>query len=435
MFSIKNNKWKNWSETVMSISETFYQPKTLQEVISIVKKCGENRKTLRVVGAGHSFTPLAATSECLISLNHLSGIASIDHEHGLVDVWAGTTLKELGELLHEQGYAMENLGDINVQTLAGAISTGTHGTGIQFGSISTQVTGLTIVTSFGEVLEVSEQYNGDYFQALRVSLGMLGIIVKIKLRVIPSHQLLSESSRMSLDVCLNQLNEFNQKNRHFEFFWFPHTKTVQVKRMNGIHDERLSGKKSNTFNEVVVENGVFWILSEMCRLQPKLSKLISTISAKGIPTAKQFGDSYSLYATPRLVKFREMEYSVPAESMGVVLKDIQFALEKDNFQVHFPIECRYVKQDNIWLSPAYNRDAAYIAVHMYKGMDFQKYFDAIEDIFHYHNGRPHWGKMHTMQAEELEKVYPKFNDFLQVRAELDPNGMFLNDYVRRLFGI
>lgn len=435
MFSVGLTKWKNWSETVVAYPESIKSPGSVDALRDIVVHCKNKGKTIRIVGAGHSFTPLAATSEILVNMDHLSGIDAIDFDNNLVTVWAGTTLKRLGEHLHELGYAMENLGDINAQTIAGAISTGTHGTGIKFGSISTQVTLLTILTPNGDFKEISQMENEAYFQAFRVSLGMLGMIIKVQLRVIPEQQLISESYRMDFDNCLSKLDDFCETNRHFEFFWFPYTKSVQVKQLNPYEKLKAKNTKRSCFNELVIENGVFKILSEICRLQPRLTRPVSNISALAIPNGKEIGDSHSMFATPRLVKFYEMEYSVPADKMIAVLRDIQHVLDKRKFRVHFPIECRYVKADDIWLSPAYGRDSAYIAVHMYKGMEFQAYFEAIEEVFQYYDGRPHWGKMHTMTPDKLEKVYPKFNDFLTIRSRLDPNGMLLNGYLRRLFAI
>lgn len=438
MLSIKKSDhklWKNWSQTVVSYPESLYYPENVDDIFMIINKAKTEGKTIRVVGAGHSFTPLVATSEYLVSLDHLSGIDSIDPINHLVTAWAGTSIRDLGVLLHDEGYAMENLGDINVQSIAGAISTGTHGTGINFGSISTQVSMITIITASGEIVEVSPTENSDYFKALQLSLGMLGIMIKVQLRVIPRHQLQSESYRLPLNDCLNNLNELKKSHRHFEFFWFPYTETVQVKTMNSLADRVVPEKKTRALNTLVIENGAFWVLSELSRLQPKMSKLVSAISAKGIPVGKEIGYSHSIYATPRLVRFYETEYSVPAENIASVIKDIKYVLEKKRFNVHFPIECRYVLEDDIWLSPSYQRNSAYIAVHMYKGMPFQPYFDAIEEVFKYYEGRPHWGKMHSLSHESLASLYPLFNDFLKVRETLDPNQLFLNGYLKNLFGI
>ncbi|WP_217586146.1 D-arabinono-1,4-lactone oxidase [Lentibacillus saliphilus] len=437
MFSLRRNKdWKNWAGTVYNRPEALLYPKSLSDVVSIVKTCKAQNKKLRVIGAGHSFTPLAASSEVLISLDHLSGIVDVDDAHHRVTVWGGTRLSRLGQLLYDKGYAMENLGDINVQSIAGAISTGTHGTGVTFGSLSTQVSKLTIVTPNGDVINVSATENSGVFQAGRLSLGMLGIIVKVELAVVTSYMLDAESYRLELSDCLDNLDELRHSNRNFEFFWFPHTHTVQVKVMNAqMSSLSTPSKTTPNLSGLLVENGAFWALSELCRAMPSFSKTVSHVSAKAVPTGQSSGMSHDMYATPRLVKFTEMEYSVRAEQMADVIEDIQRVINQNNFNVHFPIECRYVKKDDIWLSPAYERDAAYIAVHMYKGMDYQPYFDAIEEVFRHYDGRPHWGKMHTMSAQQLYDTYLKLEAFMDVRKKLDPNGMLLNGYLREMFGL
>ncbi|MUV36720.1 L-gulonolactone oxidase [Lentibacillus sp. JNUCC-1] len=437
MFSMTTNdtEWKNWAGTVYNQPGAIMKPSSTEEVIRIVKECQESGRSMRVIGAGHSFTPLAATSDVLLSLEHLSGIEKIDHQNRRVTIWGGTRLNDLGPLLFEEGYAMENLGDINAQAIAGAISTGTHGTGQAFGSLSTQVTSLTIITASGDLLHISREENEEYFEAARLSLGMLGVIIKLELQVVKAYRLEATSLRMPLTDCLSNLKQLNDSNRNFEFYWFPHTKTVQGKMMNITANTPKPPRGRNKFADIIVENGAFWVLSELCRTLPALSKSASLLSAQAVPTGKSSGYSHDMYATPRLVKFTEMEYSVPQAWLPDVLEDIQHIIKKYNFDVHFPIECRYVKADHIWLSPAYNRDSAYVAVHMYKGMPFQPYFDALEEVFRHYEGRPHWGKMHTMTYEELNTAYPQLQNFLDLRQELDPNGLFLNSYLQKLFGI
>lgn len=438
MLSIKKRKtvvWKNWSESVHCQPENYYEPASLRELIAIVEKSYEQGKTIRVVGAGHSFTPLVATSELLVSINKLSGIDSVDSDNNEVTVWGGTRLKELGELLFVNGYAMENLGDINAQTIAGAISTGTHGTGVNFGSVSTQVAGVMILTATGKLIEISNTTNRQFLEAVKLSLGMLGIIVKVTLTVLPAYELVGNSYRYSFQNCLLRLDELKHDNRNFEFYWFPYTNTVQVKTMNVNNDPDERIHKQHKFKKVIIENGLFYALSEMSRLIPQTAKMVSTVSAIGVPVGSEMDKSHLLYVTPRLVKFHEMEYSVPADAMGPALQDIDNMIRKKRFNVHFPIECRYVKGDTIWLSPSYERDSAYIAVHMYKGMDFEPYFAKLEEILQHYGGRPHWGKMHTMTYDKLVDAYPKLVDFLNVRSELDYDGMFLNEYLRKLFQV
>ncbi|MEK3746285.1 D-arabinono-1,4-lactone oxidase [Brevibacillus sp. FSL K6-0770] len=433
--SKKTNRWSNWTGNVQSQPRHIAMPQSLDEVISVVRACKADGTRIRVVGSGHSFTRLVQTEECLLSLDRLQGIVHVDQEQQTVEVWAGTKLKTLGALLHQAGYSQENLGDINAQSIAGAVSTGTHGTGIQFGSVSTQVVGLTVVTASGEVLEVSEQSHPDLFKAMQVSLGLLGIIVRVKLRVLPAYRLRYQSHRMPLDECLSSLDTFKQSHRHFEFYTFPYSDTVQVKFMNETSEPSSANQQWSYMKKMVVENGLFWLLSESCRLRPTLTQSVSKLSAQSVPNVNESGYSHELFATPRLVRFYEMEYCIPAEHMGEAIKEMRQAIEQERFAVHFPLECRYVKQDDIWLSPAYERDSAFIAVHMYKGMPYEAYFARMEQIFRRFGGRPHWGKMHNMTAEHLHQVYPRLPDFLAIRAQLDPDGMFVNPYLSELFGL
>lgn len=431
----RNTKeWRNWSGFVRSTPQHIVYPADISEVAAIVKGCAAQGRKLRVVGSGHSFTRLVQTNDVLLSLDLLQGVESVEKEQGIATVWGGTKLKLLGEALHAHGVSQENLGDINAQSIAGAISTGTHGTGVQFGSLATQAVGLTVVTASGDVLECSTEQNGELFRALQVSLGMLGIIVKVKIRVIPSLKMRYESRKMPFSECLDNLDRFKKDNRHFEFYWFPYTEVAQVKFMNEV--EEMPGKPSrwSYWKVMLLENGLFWLLSESCRLMPQLCRAVSRISAAGVPNVRETGYSHNLFATPRLVRFNEMEYNVPAAKMRTILEEIRDCVNERGFAVHFPIECRYVRGDDLWLSPAHGRDSAYIAVHMYKGMAHEHYFAALEQIFQRYGGRPHWGKMHTMNHEQFRESYPKWNDFVRLRAELDPGGTFMNPYLDSLLG-
>src|SRR5699024_8682107 len=394
MFSVREKQltWKNWSASVVATPKKLVTPHHLEELTALVKDCREEGMTIRVVGAGHSFTPLVATSEVLLSLDKLTGIVEVNEAEQLVTLWGGTRLRDAGPLLDQFGFAMENLGDINDQSIAGAISTGTHGTGSQFKSIANQVEAITLLTASGELLNIYRQENDAYFEAARLSLGMLGIIVKVTLRVVKSYSLHENSYRLSLEEGLANLVALRENNRNFEFFWFPYTKSIQVKILNErpLHFEAHNKKQS--FKNLAIENGLFWLLSEMSRTVPNTARFVSKVSAFGIPNREEENLSYLQYATPRLVKFNEMEYSIPQDAMAEALRDIEGLFKRKRMNVHFPIECRYVQEDSIWLSPSYQRNSAYIAVHMYKGMAFSEYFSEVEAIFASYEGRPHWGK-------------------------------------------
>lgn len=342
MLSVKeaNLTWKNWSESVVARPKQFITPESLRELVSFVKDCAKNNVTIRVVGAGHSFTPLVATSEALVSLDSLSGIDYVNDAEQLVTVWAGTRLRDVGPLLFNYGYAMENLGDTNSQSVAGAISTGTHGTGIEFQSIPNQVGGITLLTATGELLQIDREQNSEYFEASRISLGMLGIIVKVTFKVVKAYTLKEHSYRMSLDEGIKSLTTLKQRNRNFEFFWFPYTNSIQVKTLNETNERVSENHKDQSFKKLAIENGLFWVLSEMSRYIPAASRMVSKVSALGIPSGEEYNRSYLQYATPRLVKFNEMEYSVPKEVMGEVLRDIERLFVRKKIDVHFPLECR-----------------------------------------------------------------------------------------------
>src|SRR5215469_1003318 len=427
---MKNTMWQNWSGSVSCSPSMIANPRTVDELVQLVADCGRTGRRLRVAGSGHSFTPLVASDDLVVSLKNLTGLdESVGPARNRATALAGTRLKELGQALFDHSLAMENLGDIDEQSLSGAISTGTHGTGTRFGSIATQVISLDLVTADGKIVECSEESNSELFKAAQVSFGVLGVIARVTLRVLPSYRLRRESRRALLDDCLANVEKHKRENRNFEFFWFPYSGYCQAKFLNQTSEPPT---RINRWSRVM-ENRIFLALSELCRLMPGLCPSISRFSAWSIPTVTEVNYSQLVYPTPRLVRFQEMEYNLPAERFIEAMTEIRQCITKNRFAVHFPIECRFVRADDIWLSPATGRDSCYIAVHMYRGMPYRQYFTAIEKIFQNHNGRPHWGKMHTMTADQLAAAYPRWDDFLRLRTELDPKGIFLNPYLEKLF--
>jgi FAD-linked oxidoreductase len=432
MSQTKSSSWSNWSGSVQCNPKEILEPSSVEEIQSIVKRCAAEKSTIRVIGSGHSFTGLVGNNKTLISLDAYQGVENVDKEKSQAVVRAGTKLKLLGETLLSNGLAQVNLGDIDVQSIAGATSTGTHGTGITLGSVSTQIAEITLVTAKGEVLVCSETQNKETFKAAQVAMGALGIVTKVKLQLVPAYKLKYVKEKVNLDDCLNNLDKYKTQNRNFEFYWFPHTNTIQAKMLNITDEAPMKSSVMKYFNDMVLENGAFKVLSELCRMFPSMSKSVAKISAGAVSTGVDINYSNRIYATPRLVKFQEMEYNLPAEHAVQAIKEMRESINANNFKVHFPIEVRFVKGDDIYLSPAYQRDSVYIAVHMYKGMEYKTYFDAMETIFKKYNGRPHWGKMHTRTASELSQLYPMWGKFQEIRHQLDPEGLFMNDYLRKL---
>lgn len=414
---------------------TLAYPKTETEIQNLVLKAANANQKIRVIGTGHSFTALCTTRETLISLDEYQGLVSVDKTHLQATVKAGTKLKLLGELLYREGLAMENLGDIDAQSIAGTISTGTHGTGTAFGTISTQVVGLRFINGKGELRQCSPTENPALFKAAQVSLGALGIITEVTLQCVPSYKLLIRNSKEALSQVLSSIAQRNQENRNFEYYWFPYTETTWVKTTNIAAGGEPD--KDNVFNylsELLLENYTFKALCEFARLFPSQNKRVSSIVANAVPTMTKLSMSHKVFATMRLVRFTEMEYNVPTEAYDAVIKEVIRLVNSGKYAIHFPIENRWVKQDDIYMSPAYGRDSAYLACHVYSKKDNKAYFGALEAIFRAHGGRPHWGKLHTLTQNDVVDLYPRFAEFCAIRHDEDPDRCFTNPYLETLIG-
>ncbi len=426
---------QNWSGNQQWTPQQVSFPKTEEEILTLVRYAHEKGLHIRTMGTRHSFTALNNTDAVQVSLDNWQGIVAVDPEKKEVTVKAGTKLHLLGRQLAEVGLAMENMGDIDQQSIAGAISTGTHGTGTRFGNISTQVIGITFINGQGEKVFCSEQEQPDLFKCLQVSLGAFGIITEIRLRCVPTYRLKLEKRKENLAEVLANIDHYNQANRNFEFYWLPYTQTTQTKFTNESEEVADQANLWTYINDVWIENYVFMGLCELARLVPQLNRSVSRFSAQFLGESTKVSDSHLVYATPRYVRFNEMEYNVPLSAYQEVIKEVMQVVNSGRYAIHFPIENRFVKGDNIWLSPAYGRDSAYIACHVYKGKEHKAYFHALEGVFKAYDGRPHWGKLHFRDAASLARTYPKWKAFKTLRAAHDPNGLFLNPYLRQLFAL
>jgi FAD-linked oxidoreductase len=428
-----NKVFSNWAGNIQISPEEIAYPTNEEQVSDIVKRAEKLGKTVRVVGSAHSWTALFDTNQILVSLDKMQGLISTN---GLdATVWGGTKLKALGELLYNEGLAMENLGDIDVQAIAGAASTGTHGTGIEFRSISNQICKIRMVTGGGEIVECSFEENPELFDACRVSLGSMGIITQITLRCVKAYTLTYKAEKENLFQCLDRLDEYNTSTRNFEFYYFPHSETVQTKFINKTENAPVKDGFGRYFNDVILENKIFGTFCEIGRIFPSTAIGVAKIAAFAVGTSSKTNLSHRIFATLRDVRFNEMEYNIPAQNFKEAITRVKKYIEDEKVKVTFPIECRFVKSDNIYLSPAYQRESAYLSFHMYKGMPHQEYFSKIEKIMHEYEGRPHWGKMHNVKSDYLKKRYPKWDEFLSFREKLDPKQTFINPYLKELFGI
>jgi len=423
----------NWSGSVRFQPKEVLYPRDEWELREFVLMAYQGHRKLRVIGTGHSFSRLIETPDVLISLDRMQGISDFDEVTGDATIFGGTKLWRMNELLFEKNRCLENLGDINRQSIAGTISTGTHGTGRGLGTISTQAREITLVTARGKLIRCSNDENPDLFAAARVSLGALGVISKVKLKTLPAYRLKYIQKRISVAEVLADLDRASNGHRHFEFFCFPYSPWVQAKYADETEEAISKNTLGSKFNAIVMENILFKILSEISRWVPGMTMGVAKLCGAAVGGGEKTNWAHEVFSTPRWVKFQEMEYSVPAEAMKDVLTALRKMIERKRMRVHFPIECRYVKGDDAWLSPAYGRDSAYLAIHAYKGMPYEEYFRAAESIFRNHGGRPHWGKMHFLSARELRPLYPKWDDFQDIRKKMDPRGVFMNSTLERLF--
>lgn len=431
----KSTKWSNWAGNVNCYAEGVFYPRTEQEVQEIIAKAKTEQKTIRVVGSGHSFSQLIATNDFIVSLTYLSGIINIDKEKQQATIWAGTSIKEANEKLFEAGLAIINLGDIDVQSVGGATATGTHGTGTTFGNVSTEIVNFTILTADGQILDCSPTQNQALFEAGRVSLGALGIITKITLQLATAYKLEYTCQAGSFEETLDKLEDYNKENRNFEYYYFPYSETLQLKLSNESDRPVKHNKALAYFNDVIMENTVLSIACKIGLTFPSIHKKLSRAMSKSFPKGTKVNYSHQIYATVRNVKFKEMEYNIPIEHFKEVMLKMKALIEKNNYWVFFPAECRFVKGDDIWLSPAYGRDSAYIAVHVFKDQPHDPYFSDLEELFTQYGGRPHWGKMHTRKADYFADNYEKWNDFEALRQQMDPDGIFLNEHLKDIFGV
>jgi len=427
--------WKNWSGYVECPRTPVLMPDSGASLAGVLADAARAGKPVRVVGAGHSFSPLVASDGVIVSLDKLQGIVDVDTDTGIARVRAGTRLYALGAALAERGLAMENLGDINVQSIAGATSTGTHGTGKAFGNLATQIAALKIMTADGREIVASPGENPDVFAGGRIGLGSLGVLTEVSLRLVPAFRLELQRGRMDLEDCLAQADALVASNRQFEFYWLPHTETVLTKKWNVTDapvDEVGFGR---WVSDVLLENVAFGALCKIGKAMPSLCPRLSRFCASMVSASAQVDASWSMLSTVRAVRFNEMEWSVPAERGAEALREIKALIARREFPLMFPLEVRWVQGDDLWLSPNQGRDSVHISVHQYVGMPHEAYFDAVQAICLNHGGRPHWGKVHSLKAAQLSRLYPRWDDFLALRERMDPRGVFLTPYLRGLFGV
>jgi L-gulonolactone oxidase len=421
---LSDGVWENWSGSVRARPRSVHYPETEDDLRAVVEGADG---TLRVAGAGHSFPPVARSEETFVSLERYTGLVDVDREAGRVTVRAGTPLSALTDALAEYGIMLENMGDIDAQSVGGALSTGTHGTGTDFGVMATQAAGMRLVTADGEVLELSA--GDDRFPFAQVSLGALGVVSTVTLDVVPDYRLRERKFPADVDEVLANLEAYRE-HRNFEFWWFPHTDIALVKVLKETDEPGNPGARDAL--EERLEN-LAW--EGLCRAGTRVRSAAPALNrsvAATLSESERVGPARDIYPTTRAVRFNETEYGVPREDAEAVLRDLRDVVESRD--VMFPVEFRDVAADSIPLSPAHGRESTFVAVHAYHRRDYEGLIRDAEAVFDRYDGRAHWGKHHTQGAADLESLYPEWEQFRELREELDPDGLFLNDHLRDVFG-
>ncbi|GAA3864747.1 D-arabinono-1,4-lactone oxidase [Streptomyces sedi] len=429
--------WRNWSGTASARPVRVERPRTVDELRAVVRRAAAEGLRVKAVGSGHSFTGIAVAEGVLVRMDALDAPLRIDPRSGLVTVEAGIPLHRLNAVLAAHGLAMTNLGDIDRQTLSGAVSTGTHGTGARSGGLAAQVRALELVLADGSLVRCSAEERPELFAAARVGLGALGVLATVTLQCEPAFALWAREGPMGLPDVLGGLDELRAANEHFEFYWFPHTDRTLTKRNNRLGpDERPCplGRTRAWFDDEFLSNTLLEGVSRLGTAVPGAIPGLNALSSRAL-SARAYSDaSHRVFTSARRVVFREMEYAVPGESVAGVVRAIRRWVAESGERVAFPVEVRFAPADDVWLSTAYRRDSAYVAVHQYHRLPHERYFRAVAAIADAVGGRPHWGKLHWLDAAALRDRYPRFDDFLAVRDRVDPGGVFANPYLDRVLG-
>lgn len=420
--------WSNWSGAQRCLPAARVAPRSEDDIVNLLEN---SRGVVRPVGASHSFSPLVPTDGTIVSLAQLSGMIGHNPETLEAEFWAGTPMSQMGQPLLDVGQAMVNMADIDYQTLAGAVSTSTHGTGIDYGSYSSYVSGLRLITASGDVLDCDAENNPEIFSAARVSLGALGLISRIRMQNRRPFKVHEQTWVQNTEELLEDVERLRRENDRFEFIPLLHSDVSLCVTLNETDDPRILAKEGGGDGDKI---GLLRSVHKYARDFPNVRASIMNTLAKQLDFPEVIDQSYKVFANVRDQRFNEMEYTVPAEAGPDCLREILALVRKRKLNSFMPLEYRYIKADDIPLSMFSGRDGCAISVHQSYEMDYHNFFAAVEPIFWKYEGRPHWGKLHSLNAAQLSKLYPQWQDFTELREALDPDGRFLNGHLASVFG-
>ena len=419
--------WSNWSGSSTASARQLAVPADLAQLQQLLRASTE---PVRCVGAGHSFTPLVPTPGVIVSLDRMSGLLGVDAKTQTATLWAGTRLGALSRALDGQGVGLRNLPDIDAQSYAGAISTATHGTGAQLPALHADVQSMELVLADGSLLECSASKNPQWLAAAQVSLGALGVVSKVQVKVVPAFNLRRKVWLLPVNELLDQACALASQHRHFEFYYLPFTGYAAAITHDAVESAEVL-REASADEEMLAD---LRKLRDWFGRFPDLRRWVASKLIDPAQTEHAQDRSYKLLSTQRPTKFNESECHVPREAGVACVREVIQTLEKRN-DVFFPMEFRFVQGDDAWLSPFYQRDSCSIAVHAAAGEPYDYLVREIAPVFRKYQGRPHWGKLHAHVGTDFATLYPRWKDFLALRAQLDPHGRFLNAHLRTVFGL
>ncbi|MBB5831724.1 D-arabinono-1,4-lactone oxidase [Brachybacterium aquaticum] len=428
---------RNWSGSARFTPQQVLTPRGEDEVLSALALARRRGLPLRVVGGGHSFTPLVATDGVLLSLDEHQGLVSADPATGLVTLRGGTRLWVIAELLAPHGLALSVMGDIDRQSIAGAIQTGTHGTGARLTGFAGMVRALRLALPDGSIVDVSPEREPHLFEAARLGLGTLGVILEVTLQCVPAYRLALHEATVPAGEAIGSFLADSALADHHEIFWFPRTDRATVRTMRRLPataERHRPARALELLQREVLGNGAFEVMCRGAAMVPPLSRPVAEIASRAFAGPGIVDDSPAVYAAPRRVRFHESEWALPAERAEEALAALPARFEAEDVRVTFPLEIRRVAADDVWLSTAHGRDSVYLAAHRYHREDAGPYLRLVQDTLAPFDARPHWGKLHWLGAAELSRLYPRFADFTAVRRAVDPDGLLMTPYLDRLLG-
>ena len=429
---MRDGVWRNWARNQQVRPFAIDHPASEEDLVALVKQAAVDGHPVKVVGAGHSFTDIALTTGRLVTLDRYARVLSFDTDRYRVTVQAGITLEQLNAELDRRGLAMPNLGDIAYQTVAGATSTSTHGTGARLTGLADQIVGLRLVTADGSIVSCSADEESEVFRVARVGLGALGIVTAVTFRVEPAFTLRAVEEPMPWGRVVDEFDALADGNEHFEAYWFPHTDRMLTKRNNRTDEAHPLSRLRAYVDDELLANTAFGVVNRVGDLVPRAVPRLNRLSSRALSRRVYSDVSHRVLTSPRRVVFREMEYAVPREVGMQALIEVRALVEQRGWHIGFPVEIRHAPADDAWLSTAHQRASVYLAFHVNARTDHSEYFAAVEQVLRAYDGRPHWGKLHTRGAADLAPSYPRFEDFLAVRDRVDPDRLFTNPYLERV---